>query len=80
MAKFMLAEETLLFIERCYMSLFMGKITAEIVYDDRNETLPGHCKIDNITLHEIVKTIKRIIDIRLWVEMSIVREMIEKRK
>lgn len=58
--------------------IVIAKIIAESVYNDRNTTLPVHCKVDNKSLCETAKTIKRISDISLQVDMLIVQEMIEK--
>ena len=73
-----LAAETLAFVEGCDMAFLMAKITAEIISNKRDTVLPIVCMTDNKSLFEAAQTVKTIKDTRLRVEMSIVREMLEK--
>ena len=73
-----LAAETLAFVEGCDVAFLMAKLIAEIVNNDRNSTLPITCKTDNKSLFDAANTCKTISDIRLRVEMSIVREMLDR--
>ena len=73
-----LAAETLSFVEGCDLGIFMSKILSEIIGGDNNITIPVTCMTDNKSLYEAAYTTRVISDTRLRVEMSIVREMIEK--
>ena len=73
-----LAAETLAFVEGCDMAFLMAKIIAEIISNKRDTVLPIVCMTDNKSLFEAAQTVKTIKDTRLRVEMSIVREMLEK--
>ena len=75
-----LAAETLSFVEGCDTGILMSKIVSEIIFGDKNSSIPIHCRIDNKSLYDAAYTTKTISDTRLQIEMSIVREMIEKKE
>ena len=75
-----LAAETLSFVEGCDMGIFMSKIVSEIITGANSSSLPVTCMTDNKSLYDAAHTTRIISDTRLRVEMSIVREMIEKKE
>ena len=75
-----LAAETLSFVEGCDTGILMSKIVSEIIFGDKNSSIHIHCRIDNKSLYDAAYTTKTISDTRLQIEMSIVREMIEKKE
>ena len=75
-----MAAETLSFVEGCDTGILMANIVSEIVTGEKDLCIPVHGMVDNKSLFEAAHTTKVISDTRLRVEMSILREMIEKKE
>ena len=73
-----LAAETLSFVEGCDMGIFLSKMISEIISGDNSSCIPVSCLTDNKSLYDAAHTTKVISDRRLRIEMSSVREMIER--
>ena len=73
-----LAAETLSFVEGCDMGILLSRMVSEIVSGVSGSTIPVTCMTDNKSLYEAAHTSNVISDTRLRIEMSIVREMIER--
>ena len=73
-----LAAETLALVDGLETAFLMAKTVGEIISCKRESMIPIYCKTDNKSLFDAVQTLKVISDKRLRVEMSMIREMVEK--
>ena len=75
-----LAAETLALVEGADNAFLMSKLMAEIIYNENKTLLAIECKTDNRSLFQAAYTLNTLSDKRLRVEMSIVRQMIERKE
>ena len=75
-----LAAETLSLVEGVDNAILLSKLLAEVIYNKPNSCLPVECRTDNKSLFQAAYTTTTLSDKRLRVEMSIVREMVERKE
>ena len=75
-----LAAETLAFVEACDTAFVIGKQFDEILCRTNRPDRPIQGFTDNKSLYDSAHTVKVISDVRLRVEMQIVREMIDRKE
>ena len=73
-----LAAETLALVDGADNAFLLSKLLGEIIYNEKNSRLPIECRTDNRSLFQAAHTTNTLSDKRLRIEMSIVREMIER--
>ena len=73
-----LAAETLAMVDGLDTAYLMAKIVGELISNSVNFILPIECVTDNRSLFEAAQTINSLTDKRLRVEMSIIRQMLDK--
>ena len=75
-----IAAETLALVEGADNAFLLSKLLAEIIYNKKKDHLPIECRIDNRSLFQAAHSTNTLNDKRLRIEMSIVREMLERKE
>ena len=75
------AAETLAMVDLAEACIFYRKFLLEIlVLKDNSNNIKIFCKTDNSCLYDLVHSSTQILDKRLYIEMAILREMIERKE
>ena len=80
MVKSTLAAETLALVDGSENAFLLSKLLAEIIHNKRDLHLPIECRTDNKSLFQAAYSLKAISDKRLRIELSLVREMLERKE
>ena len=67
-------------VEGADNAFLLSKLLAEIIYNKKKDHLPIECRIDNRSLFQAAHSTNTLNDKRLRIEMSIVREMLERKE
>ena len=72
-----IAAETLSLSERCDLAMYIKKLVSEFLFNDGKQ-LNIIAYIDNQSLYDVVHTLKQTLEKQLLVDISAIREMVEK--
>ena len=75
-----LAAETFALVDGADNAVLLSKLLAEIIHNDKDHNLIIECRTDNRSLFQAAHSTNTLNDKRLRVEMSIVREMLERKE